>query len=240
MAVNKVTFAGNTLIDLTADTLTSSDQLVTGAKAHTKSGASVTGTNPYEKTATDAAVSNALAALTEKGVSVSGSEGIADLAALIAAIEAGGGGKVMASKTITPSEDVICGDATSSQQQDNATYFEHGMDTTPNLLYLVAHNFDVSKTGKRYLQAALLYCRDISDVSTYDGYMALKTSSSATSITYRSSSKNGEYVLDDVFKSGSNHLFRATKEYAVAYARYGSNNTYLMAGVTYTFLVVNV
>lgn len=56
MAVNKVTFAGNTLIDLTSDTLTSTDQLVTGAKAHSKSGAVITGTNPYAKVETDETV----------------------------------------------------------------------------------------------------------------------------------------------------------------------------------------
>ena len=102
MAVNKVTFAGNTLIDLTADTRTSPDQLVTGAKAHTKSGAPVTGTNPYEKAATDAAVNNALTALAEKGVTLGGSEGVGDLATLIAAIEAGGGGSVGPTITVTP------------------------------------------------------------------------------------------------------------------------------------------
>lgn len=57
MAVNKVIYGGNTVIDLTGDTVTS-DSLVEGATAHDKSGASITGTNPYEKTATDTEVTS--------------------------------------------------------------------------------------------------------------------------------------------------------------------------------------
>lgn len=57
MAVNKVIYGGNTVIDLTGDTVTS-DSLVEGVVAHDKSGASITGTNPYEKTATDTEVTS--------------------------------------------------------------------------------------------------------------------------------------------------------------------------------------
>lgn len=57
MAVNKVIYGGNTVIDLTGDTVTS-DNLVEGVVAHDKSGASITGTNPYEKTTTDAEVTS--------------------------------------------------------------------------------------------------------------------------------------------------------------------------------------
>lgn len=44
MAVNKVEYGGTTLIDLTGDTLTSASQLAQGIIAHTKSGATITGT----------------------------------------------------------------------------------------------------------------------------------------------------------------------------------------------------
>lgn len=44
MAINKVTYAGETLIDLTGDTLTSAAQLAQGVIAHTRDGATVTGT----------------------------------------------------------------------------------------------------------------------------------------------------------------------------------------------------
>ena len=44
MAYNKVIYGGNTLIDLTEDTITP-DKLVYGYTAHDKSGAAITGTN---------------------------------------------------------------------------------------------------------------------------------------------------------------------------------------------------
>lgn len=43
MAVNKVVYGGNTLIDLTSDTVTP-DKLAVGATAHDKTGAQITGT----------------------------------------------------------------------------------------------------------------------------------------------------------------------------------------------------
>lgn len=43
MANNKIVFNGNTLIDLTADTVTATN-LANGIKAHDKSGAAITGT----------------------------------------------------------------------------------------------------------------------------------------------------------------------------------------------------
>lgn len=44
MATNKVTFAGQTLIDLTGDTLTDASQLKKGVIAHDRAGNSITGT----------------------------------------------------------------------------------------------------------------------------------------------------------------------------------------------------
>ena len=47
MAINKIIYGGNTLIDLTADTITAAD-LASGVTAHDKSGAVITGTNTYD------------------------------------------------------------------------------------------------------------------------------------------------------------------------------------------------
>lgn len=47
MAINKVVYGNNTLIDLTADTITPSD-LHSGVTAHDASGAVITGTNTYD------------------------------------------------------------------------------------------------------------------------------------------------------------------------------------------------
>lgn len=53
MAINKVIYGNDTLIDLTSDTITASD-LASGKTAHDKSGATITGTNTYDSNTTDA------------------------------------------------------------------------------------------------------------------------------------------------------------------------------------------
>ena len=58
MAINKVIYGGNTLIDLTADTITASD-LKDGVTAHDKSGAVITGTNTYDADTSDATAAQA-------------------------------------------------------------------------------------------------------------------------------------------------------------------------------------
>lgn len=50
---NKVIYNGDTLVDLTADTLTAAD-LAYGKTAHDKSGAPITGTNTYDADTSDA------------------------------------------------------------------------------------------------------------------------------------------------------------------------------------------
>lgn len=53
MAINKVIYGGNTLIDLTADTV-SADKLAYGITAHDKSGTIITGENTYDADTSDA------------------------------------------------------------------------------------------------------------------------------------------------------------------------------------------
>ena len=56
MAINKVIYGGNTLIDLTGDSVTASD-LLSGKTAHDKSGATITGTCTFDSdTSEDTAV----------------------------------------------------------------------------------------------------------------------------------------------------------------------------------------
>ena len=57
-AVNKVIYGGKTLIDLTADTVEAS-KMLSGFKAHDKSGAIVTGTCTYDSNTSDATVAAA-------------------------------------------------------------------------------------------------------------------------------------------------------------------------------------
>ena len=58
MAINKVIYGGNILLDLTGDTVTA-DQLKSGVTAHDKSGEVITGTCTHDVDSTDATVTEA-------------------------------------------------------------------------------------------------------------------------------------------------------------------------------------
>ena len=73
------------------------------------------------------AVQSALAALTEKGVTVPEGTKVDGLAALIAAIEAGGGGDFLYG-TITPTETTPYIDAPADYERNMAAFVEVGMD----------------------------------------------------------------------------------------------------------------
>jgi len=102
MAVNKVIYGGNTVIDLTGDTVTA-ESLVEGVIAHDKSGKSVTGTNPYEKTATDTEVASQTDLISQivtalEGKAAGGDSGGGD---------SGGSGAAIETCTVTIEEIII-------------------------------------------------------------------------------------------------------------------------------------
>lgn len=75
-------------IDTSSDTVTP-DALVEGYTAHDATGAQITGTNPYQKEQTDAAVASIATAIEGKGVDVPDDAVIGDMAALIGGIDLG-------------------------------------------------------------------------------------------------------------------------------------------------------
>lgn len=72
MAINKVIYGGNVLIDLTGDTITP-DKQADGIKAHDASGAQITGTNTFDADTQDATAA-AAEILTGKTAYVRGSK----------------------------------------------------------------------------------------------------------------------------------------------------------------------
>ena len=72
MAINKVIYGGNVLIDLTGDTITP-DKLAEGIKAHDASGAQITGTSTFDSDTQDATAA-AAEILTGKTAYVRGSK----------------------------------------------------------------------------------------------------------------------------------------------------------------------
>lgn len=74
MAINKVVYGGDTLVDLTSDTVTP-DTLVVGNTAHGADGEEVAGANPYEKTATDTEVQTQADLIAQIGAALEGKGG---------------------------------------------------------------------------------------------------------------------------------------------------------------------
>lgn len=169
MAVNKVVYNGNTLIDLTNDSV-ASDKMLSGTTAHDKAGNPVSGsianngamnktmdgvntksvTVPAGYTSggtvsmdstVDNAVTEALAALTEKGVTVPEGTNVTGLADLIAAIEAGGGGGRIETGTLTLSETV-------NSPTTNPLTIEHSLGVAPT--FFIVWNEEKFTTTKQY------------------------------------------------------------------------------------------
>lgn len=120
MAINKVVFGTETLIDLTGDTVTP-EVLLAGYTAHNASGEPVEG---------DALIPDDVdAALTEKGVTVPDGARISELAALISEIEVGGGGGAKSSH----------GTYTFTSNYSGSAYFTitHGLGVIPDLVIFI-------------------------------------------------------------------------------------------------------
>lgn len=73
MGINKVIYGGNTLIDLTSDTLTADSQLLSGVKAHDRTGTVLTGSCTYDADTSDA-TATAAEILSTKTAYVSGNK----------------------------------------------------------------------------------------------------------------------------------------------------------------------
>ena len=137
MPVNKVVYGTNTIIDISGSTVTP-ESMTTGITAYDKTGAKITGTNPYEKNATETAVTNALNAISEKGVSVSGKD-IDDLASLIASISSGG--------------KVVTGEFTFGSGNNHT--ITHNFGEIPN--FAAAITATPTKTGKGFAVACMIF-----------------------------------------------------------------------------------
>ena len=74
MAVNKVVYGNETLLDLTNDTV-NSESLVEGATAHGKDGEVVVGANPYKKVETDTEVNTQASLISQIKNSLRGKAG---------------------------------------------------------------------------------------------------------------------------------------------------------------------
>lgn len=124
----------------TSGTATAAD-IYTG-KTATVNDQKITGTNPYNAANVDPAVTSALTALADKGVDTTGAD-LFDLAELIAAIEAGGGGSNVAYGSFTPTSAV-----------DSYT-LTHGLGKVPDFIMLVRKGDNQNELNAKILLSAV-------------------------------------------------------------------------------------
>lgn len=158
MAVNKVVYDGDTLVDLTGDTVTA-DSLVVGTTAHDKSGAAISGNNPYAKAATDTEIA------TQESL-------IAQIAAALEGKAAGGG-----SAPQEPQMEIYV--TTTKLNSNNQTISFGGLPGEPKM-------FAVIPTGNITLGSTRYVTSVVNDGSMTHGIYGYRASSSATA--YHSSS----------------------------------------------------
>ena len=225
MAINKVVYDGNTLIDLTGDSVTAA-ALYSGAKAHDKSGAQIVGTNPYNAANVDPAVTAALAAIAEKGVDTTGA-GLADIAGLVAGIQAGGG--KVATGTSTTAYD------------GSALGVQHDLGVKPNLFYVRSSSDFESNASGAYYQSMIFVCSDIEDINTYMGYALYASSASATTWTATGTKNNGNHLITDNFTTNM-YVGSVTENKAYFNGSFGTTpySRKFIAGRTYHWFVAKV
>lgn len=99
MAVNKVIYSGNTLIDLSGDTV-SADKLLSGVKAHAASGAAITGNIPT-KTGSNLSASGKTVTVPAGYYAAQVTKDVATATQATPSISIDGAGKITASATQT-------------------------------------------------------------------------------------------------------------------------------------------
>lgn len=157
------------------------------------------------------AVSAALAALTEKGVTVPDGTKVDGLAALIAAIEAGGGGAKIATGSFTLTS--------------NTAYYQikHGLGFLPTLVLFVGDTPPLMSTNYSTIAGWA-----VGDVNLKIFY------SSGSSTTHVIASDSGVNMQEAYNKiSNKNSTFHNANSDAVDIGRTGGTYPLLIAGVTY-------
>ena len=213
MAINKVVYDGDTLIDLSNDTLDYAGQISSGIIAHNKAGEPITGTNPYNAENVGAALADSLAALTEKGVTVSGSEDIDDLAGLIAAIETGGLPDGL--------EAVTCGTIMMASNQTAQYTITHNLGDYPDVFAIREMSADTTKVTIGMVGYVLIRRRFAS--STYEGFITRYAGAGGVSNTTIPTSTTVDYITNTkayIPYTNSAHALQSGKKYAWIAARF--------------------
>lgn len=169
-------------------------------------------------------VTAALAAIAGKGVTVPDGSNSDSLAALIAAIEAGGGSAKFASGSFTPESNHTVADV------------EHGLGEIPNVYAVFTYDIDGTQdvlTNK----IIILICTDVTDYNTYVG-ISVRCGKGSTNNTFTSSKNGGRLVteayanVNGLFVSAANE---STCKFSISFG--SSTKSYFYSGFTYKYLI---
>lgn len=182
------------------------------------------------------AVVSAITALTDKGVTVPDGTNVTGLAELISAIEAGGG--KVASGSLVFESDTVAKTIVYEPMYGSGMFF-HRLGAVPNFYAIISYDADKSITGKYYLKGAILFCPDLTDVNTYIGGLACKTSTSATTWNVGgSASFNNAGCVVTAYTSKNDCLFYGASDVRVYLSlNYNENGTVYQAGATYHWVM---
>ena len=165
------------------------------------------------------------AAIEGKGVTVPEATLLDGMAALIEAIEAGGGGNAkFASGSFTPESNYTVADV------------EHGLGEIPNVYAVFTYDIDGTQnvlTNK----IIILICTDVTDYNTYVG-ISVRCGKGSTYNTFMSS-KNGGILVTSEYSNSDGILISNAKENTCSFSiSFGTSTyAYFYSGFTYKYLI---
>ena len=179
-------------------------------------------------------ITNALAALADKGVTVPDGSTSDALAGLIEALETGGGVKI-AQGSLTFAED---------RSLSNSLEIEHNLGVVPNFYYLYSPDAEI-KSGARYGKGFVLFCGDIDDVETYFSVAKVMVSSSVTKWSQSAGgtseeSNGGRLITGNTAGSYTLINMANSSRFYIQGYWYASYGAVLQAGCTYYWTAAEV
>lgn len=210
MAVSKVIYDGNTLIDLTGDTVTA-ETLAQGVTAHAASGESITGTlapvaDPtlQSKTVTPKAAAQTVTA-------DSGYDGLSSVTVngdsnLVAANILSGKTIFGVAGSVVSGAKVVCGSVTIS---DTTSYsIEHGLGQTPNFAIIYKSNTTAPSSGAFFI---LSLCRDDKKSAASGGLGRASASSGLLAVTQKITWDSSKVTFAGQTSTASGRLYSGYK-----------------------------
>ena len=203
-----------------------SEQIVCASGVYTTGEQKVSAITPSIVGNLDASsfASSIVAAIEGKGVTVPDGTLLDGMAALIEAIEAGGGNSKFVSGSFTPDSDV------------NRFTVNHGLGEIPNVYAVWTYDIDGSQTVLT-IKSIILLCPNITDATGYVGFSA-RCGSGSTRITV-SFQSNGLNSVTTTTSNINGLTVSGSNETECAFSIFFGNTThvYFHAGYTYKYLI---